>query len=121
MENTVYDLILGALESLSADEFEKFKHTLSARREISFGLIENESKMAIARRIINKFREKHAIEHTAKVLRAIDLNNQAEDLEEAYARQGASSVAGMGAPEEEPRTPASHRRRFLKEPNLLVS
>ncbi|KAJ8355164.1 hypothetical protein AAFF_G00089630 [Aldrovandia affinis] len=96
MENTVYDLILGALESLSADEFEKFKHKLSARREISFGLIENESKMAITRRIINKFREKHAIEHTAKVLRAIDLNNQAEDLEEAYARQGASSVAGMG-------------------------
>ncbi|KAJ8362411.1 hypothetical protein AAFF_G00375780 [Aldrovandia affinis] len=96
MENTVYDLILDALESLSADEFEKFKHKLSARREINFGLIENESKMAIARRIINKFREKHAIEHTAKVLRAIDLNNQAEDLEEAYARQGASSVAGMG-------------------------
>ncbi|KAJ8362314.1 hypothetical protein AAFF_G00384460 [Aldrovandia affinis] len=81
---------------VSADELEKFKHKLSARGEIGYGLIENESKMAITERIIDKFMETHAIEHTAKVLREIDLNNQAEDLEEAYARQGASSVAGMG-------------------------
>ncbi|KAJ8355304.1 hypothetical protein AAFF_G00071750 [Aldrovandia affinis] len=88
MENIVYDLILRGLESLPADEFEKFKHKLSAQGEINFGLIEDdESKMAIAQRIIDKFIEKHDIEQATIVFSAIDLNNQAEELEEAYARQ----------------------------------
>ncbi|KAJ8366894.1 hypothetical protein AAFF_G00338310 [Aldrovandia affinis] len=52
--------------------------------------------MAVTRRIINKLTKKDAVAHTATVLREIDLRDQAEDLEEAYARQGASSVAGMG-------------------------
>ncbi|KAJ8373269.1 hypothetical protein AAFF_G00266800 [Aldrovandia affinis] len=96
MGKTVYDLILDALDSLSADQLERFKHKLSARQEIGYGLIEKVSNMAVTQRIINKFTKKDAIAHTATVLREIDLRDQAEDLEEAYARQGASSVAGMG-------------------------
>ncbi|KAJ8355354.1 hypothetical protein AAFF_G00062500, partial [Aldrovandia affinis] len=89
-------LILGVLDSLSADQLDRFKHKLSARQEIGYGLIEKESNMAVTKRIISNFTKKKAIAHTAKVLREIGLRDQAEDLEEAYARQGASSVAGMG-------------------------
>ncbi|KAJ8372758.1 hypothetical protein AAFF_G00277010, partial [Aldrovandia affinis] len=83
MEKTVNDLILGALDRLSADQLDRFKRTPSAG--IGYGLIEKESNMAVTKRIIEKFTRKNAIAHTAKVLREIDLNNQAEDLEEAYA------------------------------------
>ncbi|KAJ8347429.1 hypothetical protein AAFF_G00204580, partial [Aldrovandia affinis] len=93
MGKTVNDLILGALDSLSAEQLKRFKRKLSERQEISYGLIEKESNVDITERIIRKF----AVAHTAEVLRAIDLHDQAEDLEkEANARQGASSVAGMG-------------------------
>ncbi|KAJ8373054.1 hypothetical protein AAFF_G00271820 [Aldrovandia affinis] len=85
MENTVYDLILGALDHLSADQLERFKDKLSARQEIGYGLIEKESNMAVTKRIIEKFTTKNAIAHTAKVLEEIGLNNQAEKLVEAYA------------------------------------
>ncbi|KAJ8366531.1 hypothetical protein AAFF_G00350850, partial [Aldrovandia affinis] len=95
-EKSVYDLILGALDNLSANQLERFKHKLRERQEIGYGLIEKESNMAVTQRIIDKFTKKDAIARTAAVLRAIDLRDQAEDLEEAYARQGASSVAGMG-------------------------
>ncbi|KAJ8366417.1 hypothetical protein AAFF_G00355710 [Aldrovandia affinis] len=96
MGKSVYDLILGVLDRLSADQLERFKHKLSEQHEIGFGLIEKESNMAVRQRIIDKFTKKDAIAHTATVLREIDQCDQAEDLEEAYARQGASSVAGMG-------------------------
>ncbi|KAJ8386398.1 hypothetical protein AAFF_G00171030 [Aldrovandia affinis] len=84
MGKSVYDLILDALDSLSADQLERFKHKLSARQEIGYGLIEKVSNMEVTQRIINKFTKKDAIAHTAKVLRAIDLRDQAEDLEKAY-------------------------------------
>ncbi|KAJ8366228.1 hypothetical protein AAFF_G00365290 [Aldrovandia affinis] len=96
MEKTVYDLILGVLDSLSADQLERFKNKLSERQEIGYGMIEKESNMAITRRIINKFTKKDAIAHTAEVLRKIDLRDQAEDLEEVQCICLASSVAGMG-------------------------
>ncbi|KAJ8362284.1 hypothetical protein AAFF_G00384760 [Aldrovandia affinis] len=95
MERTVPDLIVGALDNLSAEQLDRFKHKLSVQCKIGFGLIEKESNMAITGRISGKFTKKHAIARTAEVLRAIDLYGQAEDLEEAYAGQGASIPFGI--------------------------
>ncbi|KAJ8373031.1 hypothetical protein AAFF_G00271590 [Aldrovandia affinis] len=92
----VDDLIRGALDNLSAEHLDKFKHKLSTLHKIGYGLIEKESNIAITRRIIDKFGKKNAIARTAEVLRAIDLNGEADDLEEAYAGQGGASAAGTG-------------------------
>ncbi|KAJ8366548.1 hypothetical protein AAFF_G00350730 [Aldrovandia affinis] len=94
MEKTVDDFILDALDSLSADQLDRFKHKLSTQHKIGYGLIEKESNMGITRRIITKFMKKHAIARTVEVLRAIGLHDPAEDLEKEYASQGASSPAG---------------------------
>ncbi|KAJ8366230.1 hypothetical protein AAFF_G00365200 [Aldrovandia affinis] len=81
------DLILGALDSLSADQLDRFKYKLSTLKGIGYGLIEKESNAAVTRRIISKFTEKDAVAHTAEVLRAIDENKEADDLGEAHARK----------------------------------
>ncbi|KAJ8366885.1 hypothetical protein AAFF_G00338530 [Aldrovandia affinis] len=94
MGKTVYDLILGALDSLSAEQLERFKRKLSERQEIGYGLIEKESNMAVTQRIIDKFTKKKAIVRTATVLRKIGLRDQAEDLKEAYALPARPQPAG---------------------------
>ncbi|KAJ8367159.1 hypothetical protein AAFF_G00330570 [Aldrovandia affinis] len=97
MEEPVYDLILAALDDLSADQINRFKHKLSSLHKIGYGLTERESNADITVRIIRKFTKTHAIARTAQVFRAIELHDQAGDLDtEANARQGASSAAGTG-------------------------
>ncbi|KAJ8358142.1 hypothetical protein AAFF_G00030140, partial [Aldrovandia affinis] len=92
MAKTVNDLILGALNNLSADQLDRFKRTPSAG--IGYGLIEKESNMALTNMIIEKFTTKNAIAHTAKVLRELNLNNQATELEEAYAHVACDVCTG---------------------------
>ncbi|KAJ8377561.1 hypothetical protein AAFF_G00255790 [Aldrovandia affinis] len=96
MAKTVDDFILDALDNLSAEQLDRFKHKLSTQHKIGYGLIEKKSNIAITGRIISKFTRKDAIARTAEVLRALDLHNQAEELEKANARQGASSPVGAG-------------------------
>ncbi|KAJ8373030.1 hypothetical protein AAFF_G00271580 [Aldrovandia affinis] len=92
----VDDLILGVLDNLSAEKLDKFKHKLSTRHKIGYGLIEKETNIAITGRIIENFTKKNAIARTADVLRAIGVNNEADELEEAYAGQRGAIASGTG-------------------------
>ncbi|KAJ8271274.1 hypothetical protein COCON_G00101330 [Conger conger] len=81
MPKTVRERIIEALDNLSSDNLLRFKHKLSELKIIGYGLIENETTVQITRRLVSKFTTSRAIAGTAEVLRAIELHDEAEELE----------------------------------------
>ncbi|KAG9333586.1 hypothetical protein JZ751_011323 [Albula glossodonta] len=82
MGKTVSDLIIQALENLSSNELDRFKRKLSELKEIGYGRTEKETIAGIAELIIGKFTKSKAIACTADVLRAIEQEDKAKDLED---------------------------------------
>ncbi|XP_035274361.1 apoptosis-associated speck-like protein containing a CARD [Anguilla anguilla] len=98
MPKSVRDRIMAVLDTLSKEQLLIFKHKLSELDIIGYGRIENEGTVQITQRLVSKFTEARAIAHTAKVLRAIDLQDEADSLEQGENdREGANVATGAGA------------------------
>ncbi|KAJ8339806.1 hypothetical protein SKAU_G00344390 [Synaphobranchus kaupii] len=96
------NLILAVLDNLSADDLIRFKQKLSAEMKIGYGLTERENNALLMNRIVNKFTKARAISGTAHVLREINLNEEADNLEKRAKYLTVGRVEEVGA-----RQPAS--------------
>ncbi|XP_035274360.1 apoptosis-associated speck-like protein containing a CARD [Anguilla anguilla] len=98
MPKSVRDRIIAVLDNLSKQQLLRFKHKLSELKIVGFGLIEKEIAVQITQRLVSKFTEARAIARTAEVLRAIDLQDEADSLEQGENdREGANVATGAGA------------------------
>ncbi|KAJ8271273.1 hypothetical protein COCON_G00101320 [Conger conger] len=81
MPKTVIERINDALDYLSDDDLLRFKHKLSELKIIGYGKIQHEKTVQVTRRLVSTLTTSRAIARTAEVLRAMELYDEADDLE----------------------------------------
>ncbi|XP_069041630.1 apoptosis-associated speck-like protein containing a CARD [Lepisosteus oculatus] len=85
MPKTIKDHIIAALEDIGDFELKRFKAKLcdGQDRRIRRGAIENGDQIDLAEKLISTYTEKMAVKITIDLLRAIDENQAAEDLQDS--------------------------------------
>ncbi|XP_039973363.1 apoptosis-associated speck-like protein containing a CARD [Xiphias gladius] len=93
--NTIKTALANALEDLSAQNFEKFRHRLVDRREeprVRRARVEGKNFLDVTDVLVSTFTEAGALRVAAEILRAIDCHEEAEEL--AKKTGGQSSKPG---------------------------
>nr|XP_015192035.1 PREDICTED: apoptosis-associated speck-like protein containing a CARD [Lepisosteus oculatus] len=85
MPKTIKDHIIAALEDIGNFKLKRFKAKLcdGQDRRIRRGTIENADQVDLAEKLISTYTEKMAVKITIDLLRAIDENQAAADLQDS--------------------------------------
>ncbi|XP_068558808.1 pyrin domain-containing protein 1-like [Cebidichthys violaceus] len=98
-------LILDSLDELGADDFKRFRWNLTQPvldgcRPIPKSCLEKEDRPDVVGRMISSYGEESAVKVTVEILKRMNLNNEAEKLQNA-------GPAGSTAAQNPPPTPSS--------------
>lgn len=100
MEKTVRDHVLGALNELESGSLKSFRNKLNdctvkeGCKKIPKGQLENKDREDLTKLILQYYGDSYGVELTVSVLKAINENQVAEDLEKHLANDSSASCSG---------------------------